>query len=156
MKAWGEDDPRPGQPANRRAGQSIGDDFVRTDLRVLMPWMALAGAKPAEVLVLIDPRTGDRFGEVATSQSIHPMPLAGYRLLRSSSAAAAALDELATTMRDVRLALEERHAARHARWMARAAQTAAAQFARPVDGELAFDAGDAGLGNDPEPASWSP
>jgi hypothetical protein len=156
VKAWGEDEPSPRHAATRGTGLNIGDDFVRTDLRVLMPWMALSGANPVEALVLIDPRTGNRFGEVPASQSVHPMPLADYRLLRSSPAAVVALEEVATTMRELRRALGDRHAARHARWIEPEVRRVASQCARPVEGELAFDAQDAGFGSDPEPASWWP
>ena len=154
MKAWGDDEPRPRPSVLLRSIPTVGDGYVSTNERVLLPSLALNGEARVEFVVLVDPRTGDRYGEDSSWPGSALVPLADHRLMRSSPEAVAALADLAAEVRRVRRALGDRHAARQARWAAREARQAVARCARPVAGELAYDAGDAIRGDDPEAASW--
>jgi hypothetical protein len=155
MKAWGDDDPGPHPSPILRSTPTVGDGYVPTNERVLLPSIALNGDSRVEFVVLVDPRTGDRYGEESSWPGSALVPLAGHRLMRSSPEAVAALGTLAADVRKVRRALGDRHAARQARWAAREARRVVAACPRPVAGELAYDAGDAIGGDDPEAASWS-
>jgi hypothetical protein len=154
MKAWGDDDPRPRPSPILRSISTIGDGYMSTNERVLLPSLALNGESRVEFVVLVDPRTGDRYGEESSWPGAALVPLAGHRLMRSSPEAVAALERLAADIRKVRRALGDRHAARQARWAAREARREVARCARPFAGELAYDAGDAIRGDNPEAASW--
>src|SRR5216117_3515407 len=99
MKAWGDDDPGPRPRPILRSISTVGAGYVSTTERVLLASIALYGDSRVEFVVLVDPRTGDRYGEDSSWPGSELVPLAGHRLMRSSPEAVAALGRLAADVR---------------------------------------------------------
>jgi hypothetical protein len=153
MKGWV--DPPPSKPARQVQATPITDGFTRLGITVVVPELALHGSDLVAVAVLVDPSTGDWFGEDPAQPGSALVPIDKDGTSPSTPEATAVLERVAAVARQLRheRTVEAADAYR-IRGLAIARATAS-ELPHPSPTDLAIDLGRIVRGSVPAAAAWS-